>query len=70
MRYDETLEQADRIASVSSGMMAGTAIYTLLLGIGFVWFGLQVHKRWVTFWGGTMVLAGTAYLVAIVSGAG
>ena len=70
MRYGQTLEQADKIASVSTGMMAGTAIYTLLLGIGFVWFGLQVRKRWVVFWGGTMVLAGCAYLLASLTGYG
>jgi hypothetical protein len=70
MRYDETLQQAGNIAPVSTGMMLGTAIYTLLLGIVFVIFGLYVSKRWVAFWGGTMVVAGSAYLVAVMTGAG
>lgn len=70
MRYDDTLRPEENIASVSTDMMVGTAVYTLLLGIGFVIFGLRVGKRWVAFWGGTMVLAGAAYLIAIVSGFG
>ena len=70
MRYDDSLQQADKIASVSTGMMVGTAVYTLLLGIGFVIFGIYVRKRWVTFWGGTMVLAGSAYLIAVLTGSG
>lgn len=63
MRYQE--DQLDKIASVDPGMMLGTVIYTLLLGIFFIMFGLKVRKRWIVFWGGTMVMAGGAYLVAI-----
>lgn len=58
-------DQLDNIASVDSGMMLGTVIYTLLLGIFFVVFGVKVGKRWVSFWGATMVIAGVAYLIAI-----
>lgn len=70
MRYEDTLQQADNIASVSTGMIVGTAIYTLLLGIVFVVFGRYVRKRWLAFWGGTMVLAASACLVAILTGFG
>jgi hypothetical protein len=70
MRYRETTQQADSIASVSTDMMLGTAIYTLLLGIGFVAFGVRVRKRWITFWGATMVLAGSAYTIAVTAGLG
>lgn len=70
MRYEEATQQADNIASVNANMMLGTAVYTLLVGIGFVLFGLRVRKRWITFWGTTMVMAGTAYLVAVVAGIG
>ena len=62
MRYQE--HQLDNIASVDPGMMLGTVIYTFLLGIFFVVFGVKVGKRWITFWGATMVLAGGAYLGA------
>ena len=62
MRYQDT--QLDNIATVDPGMMLGTVVYTLLLGVFFVVFGVKVGKRWVVFWGATMVLAGCAYLVA------
>jgi hypothetical protein len=70
MRYRETLEQTDKVASVNSDMVLGTAVYTLVLGVGFIVFGTRVGKRWVTFWGATMVLAGIAYLIAVVAGVG
>lgn len=49
-------------------MVLGTAVYTLLVGIGFVIFGVRVRKLWVTFWGATMVLASLAYLLATMAG--
>ena len=70
MRYKELPQQADAIASVSPDMTLATVVYTLLLGIGFVVFGLRVRKRWITFWGATMVLAGSAYLLAVVTDSG
>ena len=59
-------QQPENMAAVDSGMVLGTVIYTLLLGIFFVVFGMKVRKRWVTFWGTTMVLASGAYLIATV----
>lgn len=70
MRYEEAAQQVDSIASVSTDMVLATAIYTLLVGIGFVIFGVRVGKRWITFWGTTMVLAGAAYVTALVAGVG
>ena len=61
MRFKE--EHSENLAHVDSDMMLGTVIYTLLLGIFFVVFGLKVRKRWISFWGMTMVLASGAYLV-------
>ena len=64
MRYQE--QSIDNIASVDPGMILGTVVYTLLLGIFFIVFGMRVRKRWITFWGTTMVLAGGAYLAAML----
>jgi len=36
MRYQEALQETEKIASVSTDMMLATVVYTLLLGIGFV----------------------------------
>ena len=65
MRFREQLPE--NMASVDSGMMLGTVIYALLLGIFFVVFGIKMRKRWVTFWGTTMVLASGAHLIATVA---
>jgi hypothetical protein len=64
MRFQE--DQLDNIASVDPGMMLGTVIYTFFLGIFFIVFGIKVRKRWIIFWGATMVLAGGAYMIAIL----
>ena len=64
MRFQE--DQLDNIASVDPGMVLGTVIYTFLLGIFFIVFGMKVRKRWIIFWGATMVLAGGAYMIAIL----
>ena len=68
MRYQEKTQLEAPLTGVSPGMMAGTAGYTLLLGVAFVLFGLRGRQRWVAFWGVTMVLAGAAYLIAILAG--
>lgn len=60
------LDQPEKIATVDPGMTLGTVIYTFLLGIFFIVFGLKVRKRWIVFWGGTMVVAGGAYMIAIL----
>jgi hypothetical protein len=40
-----------------------------LLGVAFVLAGLRGRQRWVAFWGATMVLAGAAYVIALLLGA-
>ena len=69
MRYQEHMQPEAPSAGVSPGMMAGTAGYTLLLGVAFILFGLRGRQRWVAFWGATMVLAGAAYMIVLLLGA-
>lgn len=52
----------------ASDMLVGTAIYTLVLGAAFVVFCWRGRQRWLAFWGATMVVAGAAYLIAVVLG--
>ena len=69
MRYQEHGHTESLPTGVNPGMMAGTAGYTLLLGVAFVYFGLRGRQRWIAFWGATMVIAGMAYLIALLLGA-
>ena len=56
MRYRENEAAPSTESLFNSEMMAGTALYTLLLGLAFIVFGLRGGQRWLAFWGGTMVL--------------
>jgi hypothetical protein len=69
MRYQEHTQPEQPSTGVNPGMMAGTAGYTLLLGVAFVLAGMHGRQRWVAFWGVTMVLAGAAYMIALLLGA-
>jgi hypothetical protein len=70
MRYRESEQplQQEPQAAVSTEMMVGTAVYGLLLGLAFVWFGVRGRQRWLAFWGATLSLAGLAYVIAIALG--
>ena len=63
MRYREGMES--EIVSkhgVYDGMLAGTAVFGLLIGTGFVLAGWRARQYWLVIWGGGLVLASLAYL--------
>ena len=64
MRYQEGIEIDLPQSGVDTGMLVGTVSYSLLLGIGMVAVGLAARQRWVAFWGGTLVIASAAFLIA------
>ena len=68
MRYRESTQAEDAPEPVSSDMMVGTGVYSLALGVAFVWIGLRMRQRWLAFWGATLALAGLAYVVAVMLG--
>ena len=63
MRYREGMESelANKHA-VSDGMLSGTAVFGLIIGIGFVIAGLRARQYWLAVWGSGLVLASLAYL--------
>lgn len=50
------------------GMLIGTAVFGLLTGIGFVIAGVYGRQRWLTVWGGGLVLSSVTYLCTFVVG--
>jgi len=44
------------------GLTIFTAVFSLLVGIGFVLAGIRGRQRWLIFWGGMMIIASLAYL--------
>jgi hypothetical protein len=70
MRYREGTETELPRSGVDQGMLIGTVSYSLLLGIAMVVVGLAARQRWIAFWGGTLVLASAAFLIATLFNAG
>ena len=54
--------------SLHTETFIGTAIFALLLGIGFVFAGIKGRQWWIVFWGSTLILASIAYLIAVALG--
>jgi hypothetical protein len=68
MRYRESAEIDPPRSQVHPDLILGTAIYTAVLGMAFIAFGLRKRQRWLAFWGATMILAGGAYGLATMMG--
>jgi hypothetical protein len=47
---------------VGQGAVIGVAIFSLILGIGFVVAGLRSRHYWLTLWGTGLSVASAAYL--------
>lgn len=62
MRYLEGTDPAETAFAGSHGILVGTAIYGLLLGVGFLVFGLKRRELWMAFWGALLGLSSLAYL--------
>ena len=67
MRYRIGSEPGE---SISDDMLVVTAVFGLVMGIGFVVTGLQARQNWLIFWGGGLVVASVVYIVAVVLGYG
>ena len=62
MRY-RVGEEPQRLADANQandGMFVGTAIYGVILGIGFIIVGFKVKQRWLAFWGAGLSIASAA----------
>ncbi|MBD3670292.1 MAG: hypothetical protein HUJ29_05915 [Gammaproteobacteria bacterium] len=56
-------------SQVNEGMIAGTALFGLLIGILLFMAGLRARIYWLPLWGGGLALASLAYLgYALFSG--
>jgi len=62
MRYRIDQVEGLPVESAGDGMFAGTAIYGLLIGVGFIVVGLKARQRWIAFWGAGLSVASIASL--------
>jgi hypothetical protein len=53
---------------VGQGAILGAAVFSFILGIGFVIAGLRSRHYWLTLWGAGLSLASAAYLAFALFG--
>lgn len=46
----------------ADGLEIATAIFGLLMGIGFVYAGLRARQYWLAIWGGGLAVCSVLYL--------
>lgn len=62
MRYRIGSDPAQAHEQVD-GMIVGSAIFGLFMGIIFVVAGVRARQFWLAFWGAGLVMASSAYLI-------
>lgn len=68
MRYEEGSTPYELGEPVGEGTLLGTAVFGLIIGIGFVIAGRRGRQLWMTLWGAGLVVASIAYLGAAAAG--
>jgi len=51
-------------------LSAGTAVYSVLLGIGLIIAGRRFKQLWMTVWGAGLVIVSAGFLLALCLGLG
>jgi hypothetical protein len=64
MRYPDGQTPDDIGSAVSPEMLAGSAIYGLVVAIGMILMGLRARQLWLAFWGAVVLIGSLAYLIA------
>jgi hypothetical protein len=64
MRYPDGQIPEDFGSAVSPEMLAGSAIYGLMVAIGMILIGLRARQIWLAFWGAVLLIGSLAYLIA------
>ena len=63
MRYRIGETPAELGAPVGYGVIAMAAVFSFLLGLGFIYAGLKSRHYWMAIWGSGLSLASASYLV-------
>ena len=61
-RYRIGEEPAPNSQQLPDGLEIGTAVFGLLVGIGFVYAGLRARQFWLAIWGGGLTISSVVYL--------
>ncbi len=52
----------------TDGLTAFTAVFSLIVGIGFMIVGARARQRWMVGWGAGLVIVSAGYLGAVLLG--
>ena len=63
MRYRDTGDYQNLGVPVDDNFVFVSILLGIILGVGFVYFGLRVKRYWLVIWGVGLVLASLSYFV-------
>ena len=63
MRYRDTGDYQNSGVPVDDDLDFYSILLGIILGVGFVYFGLRVKRYWLVIWGVGLVLASLSYFV-------
>ena len=63
MRYRDTGDYQNLGVPVDDNLMFASVILGLILGLGFIIFGLRVKRYWMVIWGAGLMFAALSYFI-------
>lgn len=63
MRYRDTGNYEEMGMPVDDNLMFFSIILGIIIGVGFIAFGLRVKRYWMVIWGAGLILASLSYFV-------
>ena len=68
MRYREDAVGDPAAIASTDAFITGTAVFGLILGIGFVIAGIRGRQIWLATWGGSLAVASAVYVGGLALG--
>ena len=63
MRYRDTGDYQNLGVPVDDNLVFFSVILGIILGVGFIVFGIKVKRYWMVIWGAGLILASLSYFV-------
>ena len=63
MRYRDTGDYQNLGVPVDDNLVFFSVLLGIVLGVGFIVFGIKVKRYWMVIWGAGLILASLSYFV-------
>ena len=63
MRYRDTGDYQNLGVPVDDNLIFFSIILGIVLGVGFITFGIKVKRYWMVIWGAGLILASLSYFI-------